>query len=298
MIDYTFDDFKGIVDEHITDFLPDVDHKSITLYDAMKYSIEAGGKRIRPVLLMAACNFSGGRAEEALPYACAVEYIHTYTLIHDDLPCMDDDDLRRGIPSNHRVFGEDIATLAGDGLQAAAYEIMSQDMLMYFDEPDQLKKRVGAAYEITKGAGCRGVITGQVADIETKIDSCSTEMLDYIHLNKTAALIIASVRAGARLGEPDDDMLADLTTYAENLGLAFQIADDILDVTGDEKEMGKKTGMDSAHDKVTYPSLHGLEKSRKRLVELTDNAVDALRKYYDNAELFTKLALELADRRY
>lgn len=298
MIDYTFDDYKGIVDEHITDFLPDIDHKSITLYDAMKYSIEAGGKRIRPVLLLAACNFCGGRIEEALPYACAVEYIHTYTLIHDDLPCMDDDDLRRGIPSNHKVYGEDMATLAGDGLQSAAYEIMSQDMLMYFDEPDKLKKRVGAAYEITKGAGCRGVITGQVADIETKIDSCSSEMLDYIHLNKTASLIIASIRAGARLGEPDDDKLADLTSYAENLGLAFQIADDILDVTGDEKEMGKKTGMDDAHDKVTYPRLHGLEESRKRLAELTDNAVEALSKYYDNAEIFTKLALELADRRY
>ena len=297
MTDYTFDDFREIVDEHIADFLPDIDHKSITLYDSMKYSIEAGGKRIRPALLLAACSFCGGRVEEAIPYACAVEYIHTYTLIHDDLPCMDDDDMRRGIPSNHKVYGEDIATLAGDGLQSAAYEIMSQDMLMYFDEPEQLKKRVGAAYEITKGAGCRGVITGQIADIEATIGSCSAEMLDFIHLNKTSSLIIASIRAGARLGDPDDRMLIDLTSYGENLGLAFQIADDILDVTGDEKEMGKKTGMDHAHEKVTYPSIHGLEESRKRLAELTQNAIDSLASYYDNAEVFTKLATDLADRR-
>jgi len=297
MTDYTFEDLKDFVDEHIADFLPDIDHKSITLYDSMKYSIEAGGKRIRPVLLLASCHFCGGRVEEALPYACAVEYIHTYTLIHDDLPCMDDDDLRRGLPTNHKVYGDAIATLAGDGLQSAAYEIMSQDMLMYFDDPDQLKKRVGAAYEITKGAGCRGVIGGQVADIETRPDNCSSEMLDFIHINKTAALIIASVRAGARLGDPDETKLNALTSYAENLGLAFQIADDILDVTGKVEEMGKNSGMDRAHDKVTFTSIHGLEESRNKLSQLTDNAVDALSSYYDNAELFTKLAVELAERR-
>lgn len=298
MKEYTYEDYKEIIDEHLTDFLPDIDHKSITLYDSMKYSIEAGGKRIRPVLLMASCDFCGGKIEESLPYACAVEYIHTYTLIHDDLPCMDDDDLRRGIPTNHKVYGDAVATLAGDGLQSAAFEVMSHDMLLYLDEPDNLKKRVCASYEISKGAGCRGVIAGQIADIETQNSNCSNEMLDFIHLNKTAALIKGAVRAGARLGEPTDKMLNDLTVYAENLGLAFQIADDILDITGDEKVMGKKAGTDSINGKATYPQLYGIDNSRKKLYELTDNAIEALASYYDNAELFTKLAKDLADRGY
>ena len=296
MREYTFDDYRAILDEHLTDFLPDIDHKSITLFDSIKYSIEAGGKRIRPVLLMAACDFCGGSVEESLPYACAVEYIHTYTLIHDDLPCMDDDDMRRGIPSNHKVFGEAVATLAGDGLQAAAYEVMTQDMLMYFDEPDALKKRVSAAYEICKGAGCRGVVSGQIADMEAQAHNSSSELLEFIHLNKTAALIVSCIRAGALLGNPDDKMLKDLSTYGENLGLAFQIVDDILDVTGDEKEMGKKAGMDARNQKTTFPQLFGLEKSKERLDELTENAINALSEYYDNAELFTKLARSLASR--
>ena len=152
MIDRTFEEYKALLDEHILDFIPDIDQKSITLYDSMKYSILAGGKRIRPVLLLAACEFCGGKAEEALPYACAMEYIHTYSLIHDDLPCMDDDELRRGQPTNHVIYGDAVATLAGDGLQAAAYEAMQRDMLLYFDNFDALKSRVRAAYEIVKGA--------------------------------------------------------------------------------------------------------------------------------------------------
>ena len=296
MNDYSFEDYRKLVEDHLTDFLPDIDHKCITLYDAMKYSLMAGGKRIRPVLLLAACDFCGGNIQEALPYACAIEYIHTYTLIHDDLPCMDDDDLRRGIPTNHKVYGEAVATLAGDGLQSAAFETLHRDMLLYFDDPDSLKKRVGAAYEISKGSGCQGVVSGQIADMEAENRNCSQEMLDFIHINKTAALITAAVRAGARLGDPTTQMLADLTHYAENLGLAFQICDDILDVVGDEKEMGKRTGADMQSSKATYPALYGLENSRKRLAELTDAAVEALSPYYDNAQLFTSLAHEMAVR--
>ncbi len=296
MINHTFDEYKRYLEEHLTDLLPDIDHKSITLYDSMKYSIESGGKRIRPVLLLAACEFTGGRLEEALPYACAVEYIHTYTLIHDDLPCMDDDELRRGIPTNHKVYGEAVATLAGDGLQSAAFEVMNQDMLLYFDDPEALKKRVKAAYEISKGSGCRGVVAGQIADMEAENKSTSAELLDFIHLHKTAALIIASIRAGARLGDPDPEMLTNLTVYGENLGLAFQIADDILDVVGDENEMGKKTGADKANEKTTYPSVYGLEESQRRLQEATDKALEALAPYYDNAELFNQLAVTLAKR--
>lgn len=296
MKDYCFEDYKRIFEEHLIDFIPEIDHKSITIYDSMKYSLSAGGKRIRPVLLLAACDFCGGNIEEALPYACAIEYIHTYSLIHDDLPCMDDDDLRRGRPTNHKVYGDAMATLAGDGLLSTAFEAMNRDMLLYFDDPDALKRRIRASYEISKGAGCRGMLAGQVADIEAEDKTCSKEMLDYIHITKTAALIVAAVRAGAQLGKADAEMLANLTTFAENLGLAFQICDDILDVEGSEEEMGKKTGMDIANKKATYPALYGLEESKKRLNELTETAINALSEYYDNAELFTKLAKELAVR--
>ncbi|NLD20340.1 MAG: polyprenyl synthetase family protein [Clostridiales bacterium] len=296
MKDYSFEEYKEIIEEHLMDFIPDVDHKSITLYDAMRYSLLTGGKRIRPVLLLAACDFCCGKIEEALPYACAIEYIHNYSLIHDDLPCMDNDDLRRGQPTNHKVFGEAMATLAGDGLQSAAFETMNKDMFLYFDDPTGLKKRINASYEISKGAGCRGMVAGQVADMEAEDKNCSGEMLDYIHITKTAALIVAAVRAGAHLGGADDDLLSKLTIYAENLGLAFQICDDILDVEGKEEEMGKRSGMDDINKKATYPAIYGIDKSKERLNQLTDKAIDALSEFYDNAEVFTKLAKELAVR--
>lgn len=296
MIDRTFEEYKALLDEHILDFIPDIDQKSITLYDSMKYSILAGGKRIRPVLLLAACEFCGGKAEEALPYACAMEYIHTYSLIHDDLPCMDDDELRRGQPTNHVIYGDAVATLAGDGLQAAAYEAMQRDMLLYFDNFDALKSRVRAAYEIVKGAGVTGMVAGQIADVEAENKRCSKELLDYIHITKTADMIISAVRAGARLGSCSEQELENLTVYAENLGLAFQVCDDILDVEGDEELLGKEVGHDEANSKATYPALYGLDESKKKLRELTDAAKDALAEYYDNAELFVELAEMLATR--
>jgi len=274
--------YKKIIEEHLVDFLPEIDHKSITVYEAMKYSLAAGGKRVRPALLLGACEFSGGDIKGALPYACAIEYIHTYSLIHDDLPSMDDDEYRRGVLTNHKVFGEAMAILAGDGLLSSAFEAMGKDLLMYFDDAGGLKKRVRAMYEIAKGCGCRGMIAGQTSDIEAVNKQFSKELLDYIHVNKTAALIVASVRAGAYMGGADADVLRDLTEYAENLGLAYQIADDLLDNT----EQGK----------MTYPALFGLEKSKMRLEELTSKAVDIMSPYYDNAEFFTSLALELETR--
>lgn len=288
--------YKNLVDEHILYFLPDVDHKSISLTESMTYSLKAGGKMLRSVLLLAACDFCGGDEKTALPYACAIEYIHTYSLIHDDLPAMDNDDLRRGIPTNHKVFGEAMAILAGDGLLTSAFEAMNKDMLLYFDNVDLLKRRVRAVYEISKGAGCRGMIAGQVADVEAENKQCTKEILDYIHLNKTAALIKAAVRAGAYLGGCDKKMLEDLDAYAENIGLAFQIVDDILDVSGSEAELGKRVGSDLANQKATYPCRYGLEESKKKANELTENAKNALADYYDNAEFFIKLADELASR--
>lgn len=288
--------YKDLVELHILDFLPEVDHKSITVYEAMKYSLSAGGKRLRPSLLLASCEFAGGDINNAIPYACAAEYIHTYSLIHDDLPAMDNDDIRRGLPTNHKVYGEATAILAGDGLLTSAFEAMNKDMLLYFDSDIQLKRRVKASYELAKGAGCRGMVAGQIADIEAENKQCSREMIDYININKTAALIVASIRAGAHLGGANEKMLRDLTDYAEFLGLAFQIKDDILDVTGVETDMGKKSGGDKNKNKSTYPGCYGLEASINRLKELTENAITALELYYDEAEFFTKLANELSVR--
>lgn len=288
--------YKKIIEDHILDFLPEIDHKSITVYEAMKYSLTAGGKRVRPTLLLGACEFCGGDISGAIPYACAIEYIHTYSLIHDDLPAMDDDDMRRGIPSNHKVYGDAIAILAGDGLLSSAFEAMSKDMLLYFDEPGYLKKRVRAMHAIAKGSGCRGMIAGQIADIEAVGKQCSKEMLDFINLNKTAALIVASVKAGAHLGGADEQKLEDLTGYAEHLGLAFQMADDILNICGNEKTLGKKTGSDSEKHKSTYPCLYGLDESKRRLSEHTSAAIDMLSPYFDNAEFFADVARELALR--
>ncbi len=296
MDNISYSTYKNLIDEHILDFLPEIDHKSITVYEAMKYSLTAGGKRLRPVLLLAACEFVGGDIQNAIPYACAIEYIHTYSLIHDDLPAMDDDELRRGVPTNHIVFGEAMAILAGDGLLTSAFEAMNKDMLLYLDDSTKLKRRIRAIYEMSKGAGCRGMVAGQVADMEAENKQCSKEMLDYIHLNKTAALITASVRAGAYLGGATEQQLRDLTGYAENLGLAFQIADDILDICGNEQEMGKKAGNDQKKHKSTYPCLYDLEECKAYLKELTETALSFLESYYDEAEFFNTFAEEMVVR--
>ena len=292
----TYNDYKEIINKHLLDFIPVIDNKSISLYDSMKYSLQAGGKRLRPVLLMAACEFAGGDIKDAIPYAAAIEYIHTYSLIHDDLPAMDNDDLRRGLPTNHKVYGEALAILAGDGLLNTAFEAMAKDMMLYFDDPAQLPKRMKAAYEIAKGAGVRGMVAGQVSDIESEEADISNEMLFYIHLNKTGALIKAAIRAGLYLGNPDPEMIDRMDIYAENLGLSFQIVDDILDVVGNTEELGKNVGQDEKDHKNTYTSINGLDKAYETLNELSDKALDAISDYYDNAEFFADLIKELKNR--
>lgn len=296
MMKENFDEYKDIINEYLLDYLPSIDTKSSVLYDAMKYSLMAGGKRIRSVLLLASCEFAGGNMQDALPYACAIEYIHTYSLIHDDLPAMDNDDLRRGIPTNHKVFGEGMAVLAGDGLLTTAFEIMNKDMFLCFDNLQELKKRLNASYIIAKSAGVRGMVAGQASDIDSEHKQCSNEMLEYIHLNKTAVLITAAVLAGLYLGNASEEMMSDMTTYAENLGLAFQIADDILDVRGSTEELGKTAGKDAACEKITYVAINGMEASEAKLEQLTNRAVSAIEKYYDNAEFFRDLVLKLQTR--
>ena len=281
---------KELVDQHILDYLPEIDPKSNTLKESMSYSLTAGGKRIRPILFLYTLEFCGHEnIKFGLPYACAIEYIQTYSLIHDDLPAMDNDDYRRGMLTNHKVFGEAQAILAGDGLLSAAYEVMSKDMLLYLDDPEKLKRIVRCVYTISKGTGCRGMVAGQVADVENEHKKCSAEMLDYIHDNKTAAFLRSSILAGGYLGGASPERMEALRTYGDCLGLAFQIMDDIRDVIGDSKEMGKTLGKDLRDEKNTYTSVHGLEKAQERAQELIDKAREAMEPFYDEAEVFNDI---------
>ena len=281
-----FNRLKNLINDHILDFMPVIDQKVSTLYDSMRYSLTAGGKRIRPVLMMAAGLMCGEKEEFLLPFACAAEFIQTYSLIHDDLPAMDNDDYRRGMLTNHKVYGEDIAILAGDALLSASYEVMGKQMLLFLDDEDRLKRLTRALFELTKGTGVRGMVAGQVADVENEGKACSEEMLTFIHANKTAAFIKSVTLAGGYLGGADEQLLSDLRTYGEHVGLAFQIVDDILDIIGDEKTLGKKTHVDAQLDKATFPALYGLEKSVELAMGHLAKARDAMEKYYDEAEIF------------
>ena len=289
--------YKELIDDHIMDFMPDIDNKSITLYESMKYSLTAGGKRFRPVLLLATCEFAGGDIFEALPYACAIEYIHTYSLIHDDLPAVDNDDYRRGKLSNHKVYTESIALYAGDGLITSAFELMNKDMMLYFDNTEKLKMRINASYELAKGAGVRGMVAGQVADIEAEDKSCSKELIDYIHTNKTATLIISAIRAGAFIGGAKGEMLDSLTAYGEYLGLLFQMTDDILDITGNFDEMGKNVNVDSKNNKSTYISMYNLDEAKKKAEDLAAKAKECIADYSVNTDFFTDLIDDVLTRK-
>lgn len=280
-----YNKFRDLVNEHLFDFMPDIDPKVKTLYESMKYSLTAGGKRIRPVLLLAAYDMCDKPINEALPFACAVEYIHTYSLIHDDLPAMDNDDYRRGKLTNHKVYGEDIAILAGDGLLSAAYEIMTKNMLLFLDDQEKLNCRTRAAFTISKGTGVRGMVAGQVADIEAEDKPANSEIVNFIHMNKTGAFIKACVKAGGYLGGADKKLMANLETYGENLGLAFQVVDDILDVISNKDDLGHTVGKDAEQNKCTYPAVFGLEESKKMAINFIENARDAISGYYDNAEV-------------
>jgi len=291
-----YDVRRNYVDSHILDFLPSTDTKSHTLKEAMEYSLKAGGKRLRPVLLLASSAFCGLPEREALPYACAMEYIHTYSLIHDDLPCMDNDDLRRGVPTNHKIYGAGMATLAGDGLLSAAFECMIKDCQLYLDDPEKMRRRIRAMNTIIKGAGVRGMVQGQACDVEIEGKECSKALLDFIHLNKTAAMITAAVKAGGYLAGAEEQKINALAVYGEAIGLAFQVRDDLLDLYGTEEEMGKKVHKDAGLSKATYPAVCGVEASEKRLAELTGKAVSALAPYGSDAAFFTDLAKDLMVR--
>jgi geranylgeranyl diphosphate synthase, type II len=265
------------------------------LFEAMRYSLLAGGKRLRPVLALAACEAVGGRLEAAMGFACAIEMIHTYSLIHDDLPCMDDDDLRRGRPTNHKIYGEAIATLAGDALLTDAFAVLARSGAAYGGVPPAAL--LATVAELAEAAGSAGMVAGQAIDLLGEGRSMTVQELEYLHRRKTGALFIAAARGGARLGGAGEAELAALEAYARALGLAFQVIDDILDVEASTEQMGKRTGKDAAHGKNTYPRLLGLDKSWQLARDLERRALGALDAFDQRAEPLRALARFTVERR-
>jgi geranylgeranyl diphosphate synthase type II len=281
------------IDRALDRYLPKANRKPGTLHRAMRYSLFAGGKRLRPILCLAAAEACRGSVENALPLACALECIHTYSLVHDDLPSMDNDNFRRGRPTCHKVFGEGIAVLAGDALLTIAFEIVSRA------KPARRYDMSSLLREISVAAGSQKLIAGQVADLEAEGKNVKRNRLQFIHENKTAAILRTSVRLGAMSANADAKKLSAITRFGQRLGLAFQIIDDILDVTQTSEILGKSAGKDVAAKKATYPAVIGLEKSRAEARRLTRQAHNALSVFSSSdAEPLHVLANYLLEREY
>lgn len=283
-----YDAYQQAVEAALAGYM-DASRAPEPLLGAMRYSLLAGGKRLRPVLLLAACEAAGGQSVAAMPYACALEMIHTYSLIHDDLPAMDDDDLRRGKPTNHKVFGEGMAVLAGDGLLSLAFEVM----LAATETPAQ----IAAARRIAQAAGTEGMVAGQCVDVTCEANEVGgADELIYIERHKTADLFIGAVTAGLLLGGAAQAQVDAGERYAEALGTAFQIRDDLLDIEGDAQALGKQTGMDAARGKLTWPGLFGIESAKHAVAERTDAALSALETIGQGSAFLREAALHLLKR--
>lgn len=270
---------KGaLINSRLEHLLPPADEIPPLVHQAMRYSVFAGGKRLRPILALATCELVGGTQEDVLAVACALEMIHTYSLIHDDLPCMDDDDFRRGKPSLHKAFTEGIAVLAGDALHALAFEILAT------------KGPPTLVVDVAQAIGSKGMIGGQVLDLESEGKELNPQQVEYIHQHKTGFLIRTAVRAGAIWGDAQKEPLAALTRYGERIGLAFQIIDDILDVEGNYEDLGKQVGADQAKGKVTYPKVFGLEDSREMAERLIQEAKGNLVLFGPDAQVLSQIA--------
>ncbi|MBE9045052.1 polyprenyl synthetase family protein [Pleurocapsales cyanobacterium LEGE 10410] len=281
---------KGVVEQALDRSIAIA--KPEKIYEAMRYSLLAGGKRLRPILCLATCQLTGGTVEMAMPTACALEMIHTMSLIHDDLPAMDNDDFRRGKPTNHKVYGDDIAILAGDGLLAYAFEYVATQTKNV--APENILRVVAC---LGRTVGAAGLVGGQVLDLESEGKSDITaETLSFIHTHKTGALLEASVVSGAILANASAEDIDKLSQYAQNIGLAFQIIDDILDITATDEQLGKTAGKDLSAQKATYPSLWGLEKSRLKARELVDNAIAQVADYGAAAEPLRAVAKYIVTR--
>lgn len=287
----TYAEYLSMVEGALSAQLASLGYIPAKLFEAMDYSLSAGGKRLRPVLLLAACDTLGGNVEEALPFACALEMIHTYSLIHDDLPAMDNDDLRRGRPTNHKVFGEGMAILAGDGLLSAAMELMLRAAVRMGD-----MRGVRAAEAIARRAGVTGMVAGQVMDVTGEGSTPTLEKVDYIHRHKTADLLTAPIEAGFILAGADDRTVAAGCEYGVNLGLAFQMVDDLLDVEGDAAILGKTPGKDAAEGKLTWVAVKGVEQTRQDAKAAVEEAVDALKMISGETNFLKTLAQSTLNR--
>jgi geranylgeranyl diphosphate synthase type II len=283
---------QRLIDRALDRFLPKESTAPPTIHKAMRYSLFAGGKRLRPILCLAAAEGCRGTATAALPLACAMECIHTYSLVHDDLPSMDNDDFRRGRATCHKVFGDGIAVLAGDALLTVAFEIAART------RPTRRYSMAEILREIAVAAGSRKLIAGQVADLEAEGKKVSRHELRYIHENKTSAMITTSIRLGAMSANAGEKKLRALTKFGHSLGLAFQVIDDILDVTQTTEKLGKSAGKDVAAQKATYPAVIGLDASRAEARRLTKDAQGALRFFGGEAEPLRELANYLLAREY
>jgi len=280
------------IDQALDRYLPKENAKPATIHKAMRYSLFAGGKRLRPILTLAAAEACGGKIDRAMPLACAMECIHTYSLVHDDLPSMDNDDLRRGRPTCHKVFGDGIAVLAGDALLTIAFEIVSRA------KPASRYNMSILLRELAVAAGSQKLIAGQVADLEGEGKKIDMTGLRYIHENKTAAILTTSVRLGAMSANANPKQLGAITKFGRALGLAFQVIDDILDVTQTSEKLGKSAGKDVAAQKATYPAIIGLEKSRVEAKRLTKEAHTALSIFGKKGDTLHALANYLLEREY
>ena len=286
-------DRKKRIDSVLTTFLPLERDYPPTLCEAMRYGVMGGGKRIRPILAMAAFDAGGGEGDAILPFACALEYVHAYSLIHDDLPAMDDDDFRRGRPTVHKVFGEAVAVLAGDALLAEAFRTMGRGALDHGVAPEVALEII---HEVAVTAGWSGLVGGQTVDIESEGRAVDLPTLEYIHSHKTGALILVSLRTGARLSGISPERLEAITCYGERIGLVFQIVDDVLDVVGESATLGKHVGSDEAKKKATYPALLGVEESRALAKNLVDEAASCLTVFQERGEPLREIASYLIRR--
>ncbi|MEE4254726.1 MAG: farnesyl diphosphate synthase [Desulfuromusa sp.] len=282
-----------LIDSALDHYMPGAEILPAVLHESMRYSVFAGGKRIRPVLMLAACEAVGGEIENVMPAACAIEMVHSYSLIHDDLPAMDDDDYRRGSPTNHKVYGEATAILAGDGLLTEAFILLSNPDIWERVSVDCSREVI---HLLARSAGSRGMVGGQVVDMEAEQKPVDLPTLEYIHTHKTGALIKAAIEIGALLGGATQQQRESLCRYAEAAGLAFQIADDILDIEADQSQLGKDVGSDQKRGKATYPSLLGLSEARQRASELRDLALSALSDFADSARPLREIASYIINR--
>ena len=272
-------------------YLPPTTARPETLHDSLRYSVLAPGKRLRPILVLASAEAVGGAAHDVMPTACALECIHAFSLIHDDLPCMDNDDYRRGRLTNHKVYGEAMALLAGDALLALAFQMIADNGKLVSAE-----RIIPVLHLVAEASGTWGMVGGQVVDMQSQGQEVTPDTLRYIHAHKTGALLTASVLSGAMLAGGTPQELENLRAYGGHIGLAFQIADDILDVTGDESKIGKPVGSDQERDKATYPRLYGLDESKRRAHQEVESALTTLHGFSTDADPLRAIARYIVER--